>query len=288
MRSHGFEITLSTKNIKTPTFQWSTDFIFGHSKTKVTDLKTRSFMFSLVSGNGFTQEGYPHRGLFSIPFAGLDKSGFPTFYISDKKGEKILVNSSNYGSIDFQERENLSFLKYEGPTDPTITGSLGNIFTYKNWKLNVFVTYSAGNKVRLDPVFKSGYNDLDATPKEFKNRWVVKGNEEITDIPVIASIRDAQRIPNLYLAYNAYNYSSARIADGGFVRMKEVSLTYTLPKNLLKTKMLKSASIKVQGTNLFLIYSDKKLNGQDPEFFRSGGVSAPVPKQFTATLRLGF
>lgn len=288
MRSHGFEFTLSTKNIKTPDFQWNTDFIFGYSKTKVTDLKTQSFMFSLISGNGFTQEGYPHRALFSIPFAGLDHSGFPTFYISDRKGEQILVNPSNYGSINFQERENLNFLKYEGPTDPTITGSLGNLFSYKNWKLNVFVTYSAGNKVRLDPVFSYRYNDLDATPKEFKNRWTVKGDEKKTDIPVIASTRDDQQISNLNLAYNAYNYSSARIADGGFVRMKEISLTYTLPNNILKIKSLKSASIKVQGTNLFLIYSDKKLNGQDPEFFRSGGVSAPVPKQFTATLRLGF
>lgn len=142
--------------------------------------------------------------------------------------------------------------------------------------------------MRLDPVFSYRYNDLDATPKEFKNRWTVKGDEKKTDIPVIASTRDDQQISNLNLAYNAYNYSSARIADGGFVRMKEISLTYTLPNNILKIKSLKSASIKVQGTNLFLIYSDKKLNGQDPEFFRSGGVSAPVPKQFTATLRLGF
>ena len=39
--------------------------------------------------------------------------------------------------------------------------------------------------------------------------------------------------------------------------------------------------------NLFLIYADKKLNGQDPEFFNTGGVAAPTPKQFTLTLRLG-
>ncbi len=39
---------------------------------------------------------------------------------------------------------------------------------------------------------------------------------------------------------------------------------------------------------LFLLYADKKLNGQDPEFFNTGGVAAPVPKQFTLTLRVGF
>lgn len=46
-------------------------------------------------------------------------------------------------------------------------------------------------------------------------------------------------------------------------------------------------SLKLQATNLFLFYADKKLNGQDPEFFNTGGVAAPTPKQFTLTLRLG-
>ena len=45
--------------------------------------------------------------------------------------------------------------------------------------------------------------------------------------------------------------------------------------------------MKLQATNLFLLYSDKKLNGQDPEFFNSGGVASPLAKQFTLTLKLG-
>lgn len=89
--------------------------------------------------------------------------------------------------------------------------------------------------------------------------------------------------------YNAYNYSDARIADGSFIRMKEISLSYDFPKSLLGgQKIVKGLSLKVQGTNLFLIYADKKLNGQDPEFFNSGGVAAPVPKQFTFTVRANF
>lgn len=288
MDSHGFEFTLSTKNVQTKDFSWSTDFIFGYNKTEVTDLNTQSFMWSLISGNGFTQVGYPHRALFSIPFLGLDDEGFPMFEVNDENGRRVKVDRYNYGSINFQQIDNLDYLKYEGPTDPKVTGSFGNVFKYKNLKLNVFVTYSAGNKVRLDPAFSGAYNDLAATPKDFKNRWMNPGDEEFTDVPVIASIRDHNNYGNLYLGYNAYNYSTARIASGSFVRMKEISLSYDLPKSLLGGKLLKSASLKAQATNLFLIYSDSKLNGQDPEFFRSGGVSAPVPKQFTFTLRLGF
>ena len=185
--------------------------------------------------------------------------------------------------------EDVPFLKYEGPRDPTITGSFGNLFAFKNFKLNVFITYSAGNKVRLEPQFSNKYNDLDATPKDFKNRWMIPGDENVTNVPVIPNARDNNKYSNLNVGYNAYNYSDARIADGGFVRMKEISLSYDFPQSMLGSqKLVKALSLKVQGTNLFLIYSDSKLNGQDPEFFNSGGVAAPVPKQFTFTVRASF
>ena len=89
------------------------------------------------------------------------------------------------------------------------------------------------------------------------------------------------------ILYNAYNYSTDRIAKGDFIRMKEVSLSYDFPKVWLKPLRISDLSLKIQATNLFLIYSDKKLNGADPEFVNSGGVATPIPKQYTMTLRLG-
>lgn len=84
-----------------------------------------------------------------------------------------------------------------------------------------------------------------------------------------------------------YNFSSERVAKGDFIRMKEISLSYDFPKQWMSHLGLSTASLKLQATNLFLIYSDDKLNGQDPEFFNTGGVAVPMPKQFTLTLRLG-
>ena len=125
-------------------------------------------------------------------------------------------------------------------------------------------------------------------PKEFKNRWVIPGDENITTIPAIASRRQYYNNNYLSYAYNAYNYSTARVADGGFIRMKDISLTYDVPRNWLNRVFgLNSASLKIDATNLFLLYADDKLNGQDPEFVNSGGVATPMPKQFTFTVRLG-
>ncbi|MDR1743236.1 MAG: SusC/RagA family TonB-linked outer membrane protein [Dysgonamonadaceae bacterium] len=280
MKSSGIELSIFTKNIKTPQFNWNTSLIFSKNKNEITELEANTRIIDLVSGNGFAMEGYPNRGLFSFRFNGLSSDGIPT--LVDAEGNNIAPDE-----IDFQQTEDvLKIVQYEGPAEPTIAGSVGNIFTYRNFKLNVFVTYSFGNKVRLDPVFKTQYSDLTAMPKEFANRWTLPGDEAITNIPVILSKRQESSSSYYSYLYNAYNYSTARIADGGFVRMKEISLSYDIPKSWLG-KVVSDASIKLQATNLFLIYSDAKLNGQDPEFFRSGGVSAPVPKQYTLTLRVG-
>lgn len=278
MRSHGVEFTLSTRNIVTKDFKWNTDFIFSHAKNKVTDLDTDTRIIDMIVGTGFTMKGYPVRSLLSIDFKGLNEEGLPTFI--NQNGDLTVSD------LNFQSRIK-DYLIYEGPTDPTITGSFGNMFSYKNWKLNVFMTYSFGNVIRLDPVFSNRYSDLDAMPKEFKNRWTMAGDEGITNIPVIADKRQNKSDNYLNYAYNAYNRSTARVAKGDFIRMKEISLSYDFPKKWVNAMKMSNLSLKLQATNLFLIYSDKKLNGQDPEFFNTGGVAAPVPRQFTLTLRLG-
>ena len=279
MRSHGEELSISTKNIVTKDFKWNTDFIFSHNKNTVTELDSRARVIDMITGTGFTMEGYPVRSLFSMDFQGLNEDGLPTFI--NENGETTVSD------IYFQERVNKDHLVYEGPTDPTVTGSLGNVFSYKGFRLNVFITYAFGNVVRLDPVFKNNYSDLAAMPREFKNRWTVQGDEATTNVPVIADKRLNQNDRYLKYAYSAYNYSTERIAKGDFIRMKEISLSYDFPAKLIAPLKLTTASLKLQATNLFLIYADKKLNGQDPEFFNSGGVASPMPKQFTLTVRLG-
>lgn len=279
MKSHGVEATITSQNIMTKDFQWTTDLTFAYNYTEITNLMSVSRVIDLVSGSGYAREGYPHRALFSLQFMGLNDEGIP----------QVINESGNVTTSDiyFQEYERLDHLKYEGPSEPTYTGGLNNMFRWKNWRLNVFITYSFGNKLRLDPVFSSSYSDLAAMPKEFKNRWVMPGDEKVTDIPAIASVRQNYNDRYLGYAYNAYNYSTARVADGGFIRLKDVSLTYDFNPQLIRKIGLNSASLKLDATNLLLLYADKKLNGQDPEFVNSGGVATPLSKQFTFTLRLG-
>lgn len=281
MKSSGIELSLSTTNIQNEDFSWNTNFVFSDSHNEITDLYSQARIVDLVQGTGYSIVGRPVNSIFSIPFAGLNREGLPQFY--DENGN--LTTSGIY--LQERDPEKMGFLKYEGPAEPTVTGSLGNVFHYKNWDLNLFVTYSFGNKVRLRDAFSNEYDDMVSMPKEFNNRWAVPGDEARTDVPVIASKRQNRNDPELNIAYNSYNYSTARIAKGDFIRMKEISLGYTFPKKLINPMGIENLALKLQATNLFLFYADKKLNGQDPEFFNAGGVAAPTPKQFTLTLRLG-
>ena len=280
MKSGGVELSISATPVKLKDFAWTTTFLYSHQTNEVTNLKNTTRVIDLVSSNGFAQEGHPVRSLYSIPFTGLTDEGFPTF---DVGGEEVTVSD-----INFQQYEDLDWLKYEGSTDPTDYGSWDNEFRYKNFRFNVFFTYSFGNVVRLDQVFSNEYTDLDAMPREFNNRWVSVGEEAVTNVPVIPSARQNYQNSSLALAYNAYNFSTERVAKGDFIRLKEISLDYTLPHGWVAPLHIDHVNLKLQATNIWLVYADKKLNGNDPEFFNAGGVASPMPRQFTFTLRVGF
>ena len=292
MKSDGFELSLTTQNIRTKNFKWTTNLIYSHSHNEVTKLYTNLRVIDLIRGSGFAMEGYPNHSIFSIPFRGLNEEGLPTFVDQDSKWDPetgTLTENITTTGIYFQtsDPDKMHFLEYSGVADPTDLGSIGNTFEWRGFRLNVFITGSFGNVVRLDPVFRARYSDLNSMPREFKNRWVVPGDENVTTIPVIASRIQNTNDGHLSYAYNAYNYSTERIASGDFIRLKEVSLSYDLPKKWAEAINCNNLSLKVQATNLLLLYADPKLNGQDPEFFNTGGVAVPVPRQFTLTLKLG-
>lgn len=277
MESKGIEFSLNTKNIVNKDFKWTTNLTFAYNENEITNLATDPQIYSLVRSTGGAKQGSPVRGLYSYRFKGLDKDGIPT--LINNAGE--VANESFY----FQSK-NTEHLKYEGPIDPKVTSGLTNTFEYKNWRLNVFVSSQFGNYIRLNPVFQARYSDLSSMPKEFYDRYGQLGDEKITNIPTILSKR--QHDSKYTSTYNAYNLSDARVAKGDFVKVKEISLAYKLSKSVTEKLGIGSLSAKIQATNLFLLYADSKLNGQDPEFYGNGGVALPVPKQFTLSVKVGF
>lgn len=280
MESHGVELSLNTRLLRNANWSWTMNGTFAYNKNEITDLKSRPRVIDMVATEGAPLEGYPVRSLFSIPFMGLDGNGLPL--LLNEKGE------TTHDGVYFQERDNVDYLKYEGSIDPKMIGGFENSIKFKNLKFDMYFTYQFGNVIRIYPSFSAQYSDLDAMPKEMKNRWVQPGDEAYTSIPTIVSLRQLNENSDLRIGYNAYNYSTERVAKGDFIRLKDVSLTYEFKKDLITSIGLSNLQVKAVVSNLWLIYSDKKLNGVDPEFSQSGGVAMPIPRQVTFALRASF
>ncbi len=281
MKASGVDVALNSKNIVTSHFQWNTNFTFSYSTDKITKWYSRDRIGYLVRRNGGNVEGYSKGSLFSIPFAGLDNNGVPTFYRND---------GSITQSVDLQERNNvLSHVVYEGPTTPKYYGGLSNTFSYKNLHLNVGLVYRYGSMIRLDDAYKTSYNDYSSLPGQLINRWQFEGDEAYTIIPAILDPITQEKLKTQSLnPYPLYNKSNVRVAKGDFIRLKNVSLTYNLPHKWLQHTFIKSSDLTFSGYNLALLYSDDALHGIDPEFFQSGGVAIPLSPSYTFALKIKF
>lgn len=280
MKSYGLDLAVGIIPVTNPVFEWKINLTYGYNKTKITNAKNQPRIFDVVTSDGGNLEGYPARSLFSIQYKGLSpETGIPAFI--DENGD---VSNTVY-----LQSTKLEYLKYEGSVDPVHVGGISNNFKYKDLTFNLFFTFQGGNKIRLKPIFKSAYSDLDAMPKAFYNRWLMPGDETITNVPSIADAYISSSDLSGRYPYNAYNFSTERVAKGDFIRLKTISVTYNLPKTLLGQKSpVSKLSLTIAASNMFLLYSDKVLNGQDPEFFNTGGVAQPLQKQFTLALNIGF
>lgn len=284
METKGIELGFTTQNVVTNNFKWSTTLNFSVYDQNITKLANKPSVYDLVDANGGNTVAHPRNSIYSYQFTGLNNQGLPTFLLQDGA-------ENNITKANFQDTKDVTnYLKYEGSIEPNKSVGLANTFTYKNWSLYVFIVGSGGNKVRLNPVYSNEYNDLTVFTKEFKNRWINPGDENVTNVPVIADrlLNRNYGDSDLEIAYNTYNYSDVRVADGDFVRLKNVSLSWEFPKDFKRKLGVTAFTLKGSAVNPWLIYSDKRLHGQDPEFRNTGGVAFPITSQYTFTLNVSF
>lgn len=279
MQTIGFEASIGSQVMNKGAFSWNLDFNVGYNRDEITRLDFGPRIADAIGQTGAAVLGGPRRGIFSTKYAGLDDRGIPEFF--DGNGERVY-------SYDLQERNDLvGTLDFEGPAEPRLFGGLNNVFSYGDFTLSALISYKWDYVIRLNDVFFASYTDFDALPGELRDRWAVPGDEELTDIPVVLDRGVAQTDGEIVQAYDLYNKSGLRTARGDYIRLKAVRLNYQIPMSFTNRIGLNNASVSLEGQNLALLYSDDALNGQDPEFFRSGGVSLPQPRQITLSLNIG-
>ena len=296
LTNQGYELTLNFVPINTMTsingqnkgFVWRFDPNFGSvfnqlldkikpkDKTIQDEIKYSDYL------NGSVQiAGRPLNTFYSYKFKGLSpEDGRPMFYGTE---ETMMVNGEEvktrdvYAEMD-KEEVFMTVMERSGCREPVLQGSIRNYFGWRNWGLNLNLSYSIGSKVRMLQMYPNGTTAAPGPEtnmrREFTRRWQQPGDERYTNIPGLLSSREYQStlsgywwsgIPNEFASniWKMYDNSNLRVASGDYLRLQNVSLRYVVPERLCQKLLLKSAYVSVTGTNLFTLCS-KKLKGQDP------------------------
>ena len=290
LRNTGIEFTINSININKKNFQWSSNFVFSLNRNKVLSLDTETgtlpqtfqvgsetaTVTNTVVGQPMAQFwGYKVIGRFDKPedFYYKDAQGnvkqvaLPTGCSIGKSGSWLgdyrFADLNGDGVIDNNDQT------FIGNPEPKFTFGFGNSLSWKGWDFSFQFTGSYGNKVlnynrRQLEITGSTSNLLTSVlnyarvekidpngPDDYRNYWVTNAS--------------STTMPRLYTeSYSNGNnrVSDAFVEDGSYIRLQNVSLSYTFPKKWIEHLYLSNVKLYMNIQNLFTI---TKYDGYDPE-----------------------
>ena len=296
MQNQGFELTLDLVPVQKRNFTWNMNFNIAMNRNKVTALTNDqySLMRSVSWDQQFnsqypyiTQVGKPSGMMYGFIYEGTYKpdefnngtalkDGIP--YMTSIGQDKVRPGDPKYrdinhdGIIDDNDRTVI------GCGQPLHTGGFGNTFNFYGFDLNIFFSWSYGNDVinanRL--FFENGTKAQTNQLKSYVNRWTEKN--PTSDIPRVQ-------------ANGMYVYSSRVVEDASFLRLRNVTLGYTLPRTALRKMHFDTMRVYISGENLWTLTG---YSGPDPEVSTRNSVLTPgfdwsaYPRAMGVTAGLSF
>lgn len=280
MTNKGIEVGLSTRNIHTKSFMWTTTFNFAYNQNKV--LKESKPKADLSP----SREGYPAGAIFAFPYAGIDEHGQMTFYNKETGKVESMKEFFRVEESDLTTEELRNKYEYIGTADSPYTGGFNNTFTYKAWELGINCIFNAGGYVRVQPSYSLTSLDRGQnTNRDILNRWTPE-NPKGTMPALVDWHTDI--ITYLFLdgAVNPYANSSLWVKKQNYMRIQSIRLGYELPFELIKKLGVSQATVALEGRNLF-VFGSSYTNFLDPETM-GNPYAQPIPKSFTFSLNLNF
>lgn len=277
-KGNGFDLELKTLNINS-VIKWSSIINLSTFKDEVTQYNITNTMAQHFIGFGHSvpisgMVGYPVYSIFAYKWAGLaPETGDPQGYLN---GEI----SKNYTSIVGNGTE-IKDLKFFGSALPTVYGSLINSWSYKNFKLDVGISYKLGYWFRRNSINYTNLYNSWIGHSDYSERWQKPGDELYTKIPSMAYGSNANRD-------TFYKGSSVLVEKGDHVRLQYINLAYQLKNkfNNPQSKFYDNLSVYFNLANLGLLW---KANKQeiDPDY-NIGINSLKIPLNITLGLRAKF
>jgi hypothetical protein len=259
LTNNGFEWNINGELIRTKDLVWSVFSTGGYNKNRV---KSLGGVTSFEQGTELVTVGLPLGSHYEVGWAGVDAStGAPLYY--DANGNVTNVYSAE------------AAVQKWGTWEAPWKGGFGTSVNYKSFELSMLFSWQRG-ATKVDNMEYFLQNPVG---------FMSNGYNQSSDLKFWTQPGDVVNTPSpLY----PVNFSSKIIHDASFMRMRDIKLTYVLPKSVLgQLKGVSGASVYIQGSNLFIW---TKWRGMDPE---AGATNInlsefPNPKTITAGLDVSF
>ena len=295
MQNQGCEFTLDFVPVQKKNFTWNMNFNIALNRNKVTALTNDQYsLLRSVSWDQkfnsqeayITQVGKPSGMMYGFIYEGTYKE--EDFHNGELKNGIACLSTVTRGDIqpgDPKYRD----INHDGVVDdndrtiigcgqPLHTGGFGNTFNFYGFDVNLFFSWSYGNDVlnanRL--YFESGLSKHTNQFTSYKDRWTPTNNR--SDIPRV-------------LANGMTVYSSRVVEDGSFLRLRNFTVGYTLPRKVLRKMHFDTMRVYVSGDNLWTLTN---YTGPDPEVSTRNSVLTPgfdwsaYPRAWGLTAGLSF
>ena len=266
-RNKGLEILISTKNIDNRDFQWTTNLSFSRNKEKIVELAGGAL--SDVANSWFV--GQPIQSYYDYQKVGIWQTGEATeaARYGQKPGDIHVKDLNNDGKIDATNDRTII-----GTNRPKWTGGFENTFTYKSWDLNIYLFARMGQTLYADFLRRYDTQGISNSTTVI-NYWTPEN--PTNDYPR----------PNKNVSFASMLYSSSLgYVDGSFVRLRNITLGYKVPKAILEKTFVKSIRIYATARNPFTYTKSDLLKEYDPE--RGGSENGPMTKLYTFGLNANF
>jgi TonB-linked SusC/RagA family outer membrane protein len=298
MYNKGWEISLSGTPVLGKDFSWNTSLNISLNKNQIKSLSP-TVSNLLINGLGGSSDlvsislpGYAVGMIYTIPTAGVDPASGRRIFINSA-GKKVLyqqVPPTGRSQWEYEDgtKANAVSTTSDGvvyrKTSPGAYGGLINTFHYKNFDLDVLITYQFGGYMYYGTqgTLMDGRFANNAT--RIMARWQKPG--DITDVP---RVEDGD--------FTSWGYSlpiTANVYSSDFIRLKNLTISYNLPASLVQKMQISSVKIYASGQNLAI---STKYPGSDPEVTTTGNGTAtqgfdrnmmPNARILTVGIKVGF
>lgn len=270
MRARGMDLTLSSENLKGGALRWQSTLLVSYASDRVARYGAQpATLGAAVSAALGPVQGYPLYAIYALDWAGLDAAGDPQVYFNGQP-------SKNYSVVN--NSTDLKNLRYMGPKNPPVFGSLRNDVQWRGLSLSVNITYRLGHYFRRQAL---GYGDsfggnVYQPGGDYSARWQQPGDEQFTQVPAMAYPANSARD-------QLYRNASVHVERADHIRLQDLNLGYTLKRSARWP--VGSTTIFCYVNNLGILWRANR-SGTDPDLVPGGALVFPNPRSYALGLRL--